>query len=207
MFRRIVIVTVALALLVPVAGILTPASAATQKTLDNLQAAFNGESNAHARYLAFAEKAQQEGYGSVASLFRAAARAEEIHANNHAVVIKALGATPNAMIEKPDVKTTADNLLAAVKGETYERDVMYPEFIRIAKVEGRSDALKTFMFAKTAEAGHAELYTEASNRLGTLMGKQATYYVCEVCGQTTTNLDFARCKNCASPKDKYVAVS
>ena len=71
---------------------------AATKTLDNLQAGFNGESNAHARYLAFAEKAGQEGYGEVASLFRAAAKAEEVHAANHAGVIKTLGGTPQAKI-------------------------------------------------------------------------------------------------------------
>ena len=64
---------------------------AATKTLDNLQAGFNGESNAHARYLAFAEKADQEEYGEVASLFRAAAKAEEFHAANHAAVIKKSG--------------------------------------------------------------------------------------------------------------------
>ena len=69
------------------------ATAATT-TLDNLQAGFNGESNAHSRYLAFAEKADQEGYGEVASLFRAAAKAEEVHATNHAAVIKKMGGTP-----------------------------------------------------------------------------------------------------------------
>ena len=68
-----------------------PGRAAASTTLENLQAAFNGESNAHARYLAFADKADQEGYGEVGSLFRAAAKAEEVHAANHAVVIKKLG--------------------------------------------------------------------------------------------------------------------
>src|SRR5664279_606623 len=75
-------------------------------TLKNLQTAFNGESNANARYDAFAKQADKEGYGQVASLFRAAARAEAIHAANHAVVIKNLGGTPEAKVEKPDVKTT-----------------------------------------------------------------------------------------------------
>jgi rubrerythrin len=72
-----------------------PAIAGTT-TLENLQAAYNGESNAHSRYLAFAKQASLEGYGEVASLFRAAARAEEIHASNHAAVLRMLGAVPQA---------------------------------------------------------------------------------------------------------------
>src|SRR5512140_22677 len=95
-------------------------------TLGNLQTAFNGESNARARYLAFAVQADQEGHGPVASLFRAAARAEQIHAANHAAVIKKLGAEPVANIETPVVKSTRENLAAAIEGEVYERDVMYP---------------------------------------------------------------------------------
>ena len=182
-------------------------SASATKTLDNLQTAFNGESNAHARYVAFADKADKEGYGAVASLFRAAARAEEIHAANHAVVIKKLGGTPEAKIEKPEVKSTADNLLAAIKGETYERDVMYPEFIKQAKAERNTDALQTFNFAKGAEAEHAKLYTESKDNLPTLKGAAVKYYVCTICGYTTKKIDFEKCPSCFNPKDKYVAVS
>ena len=180
---------------------------AASSTLDNLQAAYNGESNAHARYLAFAEKAQAEGYGPVASLFRAAARAEEIHANNHAAVITKMGAKPKADIALPEVKTTAENLLAAVKGETYERDTMYPGFIKTAKKEGNRDALKSFNYAKTAEAEHASLYAEMAKNLEKMKGGAKTFYVCTVCGYTTTNLDFEKCISCFNPKDKYVAVS
>ena len=84
--------------------------------MQNLETAFNGESNAHARYLAFAEKADQEGYFQIASLFRAAARAEEIHARNHEVEIKKLGGTAQAKIEKPDVKSTKENLRGRYQG-------------------------------------------------------------------------------------------
>ncbi len=177
------------------------------KTLDNLQTAFNGESNANARYLAFAKQAEKEGYGPVASLFRAAARAEEIHAANHAAVIKKMGGTPQAKIEMPDVKSTAENLAAAIKGETYERDVMYPEFIKQAKAERNTDALQTFNYAKMAEAEHAKLYTEAKDELAKLKGAAIKYYVCTVCGYTTKKIDFEKCPACFSPKEKYTAVS
>ncbi len=177
-------------------------------TLANLQAAFNGESNAHARYLAFAKKADTEGYGEVGSLFRAAAKAEEIHANNHAVVIKKLGGTPEAKIETPVVKTTKENLEAAIKGEAYERDKMYPEFIKQAKEVRDTAALETFNYAKTAEAEHAKLYTEALNNLDKLKGSKAkNYFVCGVCGYTVAKIDFAKCPSCFSPKDKYVTVA
>lgn len=177
------------------------------KTLDDLQTAFNGESNAHAKYLAFAKKAEAEGYGPVASLFRAAARAEEIHAANHAEVIKKMGGTPTAKIEAPDVKSTKENLEAAIKGESYERDVMYPDFLKQARAERNKDAIQTFNYAKTAEAEHARLYTEALSKLATLKGAAVAYYVCSVCGYTTTKIDFAKCPSCFSPKEKYEKVS
>ncbi len=181
--------------------------ASATKSLDNLQTAFNGESNANARYLAFAKKADQEGYKQVAALFRAAARAEEIHAANHAVVIKKLGATPLAKIDAPEVKSTADNLQAAIKGETYERDVMYPDFIKQARAERNTDALQTFNYAKSAETEHASLYTKASTNLGQMKGAGVKYYVCTVCGFTTTKIDFEKCPSCFNPKEKYVPVA
>ncbi|MGA8043966.1 MAG: rubrerythrin family protein [Terracidiphilus sp.] len=181
---------------------------AATTTLENMQAAYNGESNAHARYLAFAQKADSEGYGQVASLFRAAARAEEIHASNHAEVIKKLGATPEAKIDQPDVKSTQENLQAAIKGETYERDTMYPEFLSQAKKDRNRDAIKSLNYAKTAEAEHAKLYSAALAKLDSLKGSQSTnYFVCPNCGYTTAELTFAKCPSCFTPKEKFEKVA
>jgi rubrerythrin len=176
-------------------------------TLDNLQAAFNGESNAHAGYLAFAQQADKEGFGKAASLFRAAAKAEEIHARNHADVIKKMGGTPEAKIEVPVVASTKENLGAAIKGETYERDVMYPAFLKVARADRNKDAIQTFNYAKTAEAEHAKLYAEALANLPQMKGAGQEYYVCTVCGYTTTKVDFSKCPSCFSPKHKYDKVS
>ncbi len=186
-----------------------PPTQTSGKTLGNLMAAFNGESNAHARYLSFAKKADEEGYGEVASLFRAAARAEEIHAGNHAAVIRTMGGEPKADIQQPDVKTTAENLKAAIKGESYERDTMYPEFIGQARAERNRGALKSFNFAISAETEHAKLYSAALDKLDTLKGSQARdYYVCTVCGYTTQKVDFSKCPSCFNPADEvYVKVS
>ncbi len=182
--------------------------AGTTATLANLQTAYNGESNAHARYLAFAKKADAEGYGEVASLFRAAARAEEIHAANHAEVIKKIGGKPEAKLETPDVKTTKENLEAAIKGESYERDTMYPEFLKQAREFHNADAIQTFNYAKTAETEHAKLYTAALKNLDKSKGSKAkNFSVCGVCGYTVEKVDFAKCPSCFSPKEKYETVS
>jgi rubrerythrin len=179
---------------------------ATPSTLSNLQTAFNGETNARARYLAFAKKADTEGYGGVASLFRAAARAEEIHAGNHAAVIKKLGGVPEAKLEMLVVRSTSVNLKAALKGETYERDEMYPSFIRQAKSEANAEALRTLTFARAAEVEHAKLYAEALENLANMKAGRA-FYVCPVCGFTTPKLDFERCPTCATPKEHFEQVS
>lgn len=200
MKAKTLVIVLALAL-----GAALSAAAAPATTLDNLQAAYNGESNAHARYLAFAQKADQEGYAGAAALFRAAARAEEIHAANHAVVIKKMGGTPQADVKAPDVKGTPDNLLAAIAGETYERDTMYPEFIKQARADKNKDALETFNYAKSAEAEHARLYTEASKGLAGWKAARP-FYVCTICGNTVSTVDFAKCPVCFNPKDKYVEV-
>lgn len=188
------------------AALMIAGSALAGTTIENLQAAYNGESNAHARYLAFADKADKDGYLGVASLFRAAAKAEEIHANNHAEVIKQLGATPAKTIEPPDVKTTKENIEAAIKGETYERDVMYPDFIKVARADKNNPALKTFNYALAAETEHAKLYTNALAKRET-MKKAEALYVCMVCGYTTTKIDFEKCPGCLNPKEKYTKVA
>jgi len=176
-------------------------------TLDNLQAAFNGESNAHARYIAFATKADEEGYEGVASLFRAAARAEEVHANNHAEVIRKLGAEPKADVKKPEVRATAENLQAAIEGESYERDTMYPEFIAKARKDRDKDALQTFTLAKVAEAEHAKLYAAALENMTSWKSGKKTFWVCSVCGYTTLALEGEKCPSCFSPKEKFEKIS
>jgi rubrerythrin len=198
-----------LSILLPAAAVVGTKTAEKggSRTLENLQTAFNGESNARNKYLLFAKKAVEEGYGEVASLFRAAAKAEEIHANNHAVVIRKLGAEPKADIQAPEVKSTRENLAVAIAGEVYERDTMYPEFIAEAKEVKNSDALRTFTYAIKTEAEHARLYTEALSKLETLKGASKQYFVCQVCGYTTENLNFLRCPVCGVAIEEYLRVS
>ena len=197
-----------LSFLVPVAVVGSAASVTTSATtLDNLQTAFNGESNANARYLTFAKKADEEGYGEAASLFRAAAKAEEIHASNHAAVIRQMEATPVAHIEETIAKSTRENLQVAMEGEVYERDIMYPEFIEIAKREKASAALRSFTFAWKVEAVHAVLYGAALENLDKLRGKSHTYYVCPDCGNTLAELNILKCLVCGHPKSGFIAVN
>jgi len=180
---------------------------ASAHTLDNLQAAFNGESNANARYVAFAKQAESDGYGEVASLFRAAAQAEMIHANNHAAVIKQMGVVPHANIELPTVKSTRENLESAIKGETYEFEMMYPDFLKQAKSEGNSRAVRSMNLAKTAEMKHAKLYKAALDRLDSLKGTTfVAFFVCPTCGYTVREVDFPKCPSCFSPKQSFEGV-
>ena len=182
------------------------ANAAT--TLENLQAAFNGESNAHARYLAFAQQAENEGYGEVASLFRAAARAEEIHAANHAAVIREMGAVPEGHIQPLTVQSTRENLEAAIQGESYERDIMYPEFLQQARLDRNTHAVRTLNLARTAEIEHAKLFKAALSNLEQLKGTAGTiFYVCSFCGFTTREVNFSECPSCFRAKEGFEKVS
>ncbi len=174
----------------------------TDKTLENLQAAFNGESNASVKYAAFAKKADAEGYHQVASLFRAASRAEQIHAANHARVIRKLGAEPVATIEDAHVGSTAENLQAAIAGETYEFETMYPAFIAEAEASKNATAVRSFTDAMEAEKEHARMYAEVLDNLENAKAA-ATYYVCTVCGYTVDQLTFDRCPLCNNPKEKF----
>jgi rubrerythrin len=192
----------------------TSAAPTHEQTLKNLLAAFNGESNAAAHYAAFAVKADTEGYLKVGSLFRAASRAEQIHAANHAVVIRKLGGTPEAVIAPAEVSTTAENLKAAIAGERYEVDVMYPDFLREAEAQKNSAARRTFHFALEAEKEHARLFTKALEHLQHCVDKtceklstKATYYVCPECGFTCDKTEFDRCPVCGHSREEFELVS
>ncbi len=172
-------------------------------TLENLQAAYNGESNAKARYEAFAAKADEEGYKSVAALFRATSRSEGIHAEKHAAAIKKLNADPKADVQKPEVKSTKENLEAALKGETYEKESMYPAFIKQAEADKNSDAVRSFNGAMKAEIEHAKLYDEALKNLDGWKAAGKEFIVCTVCGWTTGDVSVKKCIVCAAPRSKF----
>jgi len=160
------------------------------KTSDNLAAAFAGESQANRRYQAFAEQAEKDGFPQVAKLFRAAAHAEAIHAQNH---LKALG----------EVKSTAENLQAAIDGENYEVVSMYPEFIKAAEEEAQKRAVTSFKWAYEVEMVHEALYRKAVEMLGKESLPQVDYYVCPFCGYTHEGPLEGRCPVCGTPGEKF----
>ena len=186
------------------AGVSFAAEAAGSTTLDNLQAAYNGESNAKARYEAFAAKAVEEGYQSVAVLFRAAAASEGIHAQKHAAAIGKLGSAPQATIAAPEVKTTAENLQTAMSGENMEKQTLYPAFVQQAEAEGNTAAVYSFKGAMAAEAEHAKLFAEAAGNLEAWKALGKEFYVCQVCGYTQVNDPAVmKCVICAAPRAKF----
>jgi len=207
--RDIVFVSVMAAIVITISLLsfcqTVPASAATAppKTLENLQTAFNGESNANARYLAFAEKADKEGYGQVASLFRAAAKSESVHAAGLSKAIKELKAEPKADVKKPEVKSTKDNLAAALKGETYESGTMYPGFIKQAETDKNTFAVKVYNGALKAEVEHAKFYKDALANMDAWKKGTKSFLVCSVCGYTTVDMTLKKCPVCSVPRNKF----
>jgi rubrerythrin len=180
----------------------------TSATLQNLQCAYNIESNAHNRYVAFAQKADEEGYGEVASLFRAAARSEEIQMRNHAEAILALGAEPRATIVAPVVLSTQRNLESlALKDRASERNTMYLMFIVQARAEGIEDAVRTFGYAHASGAQHFTLFTAALRDLQNMRGKSRTYYVCKTCGATSEDPGYDMCTVCLNHDEPHDPVN
>ncbi|MDD4203424.1 MAG: ferritin family protein [Candidatus Omnitrophica bacterium] len=175
-------------------------------TLENLMTAFNGESNANARYLAFAKKADEEGYAGVASLFRAAARAEQVHFEHHTAAIRELGAEPKATIETPVVKSTLENLQAAIDGETYESTKMYPAFLKQAKKDKNKTAITSFEYAEEAEAVHARWYKQAKKEIDKWKTKRQ-FEVCPKCGNVVDFISGPSCPICFEDTKKFITVT
>ena len=161
-------------------------------TIENLNDAFAGESQASRRYTAFAKKADEEGYPQVAKLFRAAALAETIHAINHLRAMGAIGAT-------------IDNLRTAIAGENYEVATMYPGFIQTAEAEENKKARNTFYWAMEVEKIHEALYKKALEEIDTT-GGEVEYYVCPFCGYTHEGTPPEKCPVCGTPGKKFERV-
>jgi rubrerythrin len=177
-----------------------------KKTVDNLMEAYNGESNASAMYAEFAKKADEEGYGPVASLFRATSKAEAIHKDHHAAALKGVGASPQADIETPAVFTTQINLESALDGESGETDQMYPAFLEEARRDGIESAVESFKEAGAAEAVHAKLYGEALANLEKWKGPNKEFYVCPECGNVETVRPEGGCPLCGELSENFIPV-
>jgi rubrerythrin len=157
------------------------------ETLNNLKAGFAAESQAHLRNLAFAMKAEQQGYYQVARLFRAIAEAEAVHAFNH---LRLLGA----------VSDTQDNLESAFERENLAAST-YPQFVRAANEEGNASVAKTFSYSRDVEKGHGNLYKKALVHM--MAGEETEYYVCRVCGHVSDGVLPDECPICGAPKEKF----
>lgn len=153
------------------------------RTTKDLMEAFAGESQANRRYLAFAAKADQEGYPQVARLFRAAAAAETVHAHNHLRALKG-------------VKSTKENLEEAINGEIHEFKEMYPGMIAAAREAGNKEAERTFSYANEVEKVHAELYQKYKDAMEDK--KMVDFYVCPICGYTAEEEPPEKCPVCGA---------
>lgn len=153
------------------------------KTLDNLQQAYQAEANASRRYEMFAKKAAEENHVQIANLFQAVSKSESVHMQNHKRAIESMGATPAKIkYETVEVETTRDNLKEPIEGEKQETELLYPEFVKIAKQEKAPQAENSFIYAMQAEAQHEELFKDALKNLG--KNKKQDYYVSSLTGST-----------------------
>ena len=160
-------------------------------TTENLKEAFAGESQANQKYRAFAKRADLDGFPNVAKLFRTAAEAERIHAEGHLRSLEG-------------IKSTKENLQAAVEGETYEFTSMYPPMYEQAVAEGHR-AKTMFGFALKAEAVHAELYKQALAAVAA--GQDLTemsFYLCPVCGHIEFGKPPETCPICGAKAERFV---
>ncbi len=160
-------------------------------TEDNLKAAFAGESQANRKYLAFAKKADEDGFKQVAKLFRAAADAETVHAHNHLSVLNG-------------IKSTEENLKEAIGGETHEFTDMYPKMIKDAEQEGNQLAELSFKKANEVEKTHAQLYQKALDSVNAGDDlEEKDIFVCQVCGHTVEGEPPEQCPVCKTKKEKF----
>jgi rubrerythrin len=164
------------------------------KTRDNTYTAFVGEAKAHHRLMAFARRADEEGYPQIAKLFRAVAAAEGVHAERH---LRLLG--------EAIVRGTEENLQSSFERETAVNEVYYPQFIQEAEEEGDRQAALIFSQARDVEEGHAALYKRALSAL--LRDEAHDYYVCQVCGYVAEREAPNQCPVCQARRELFRLVT
>jgi rubrerythrin len=177
-------------------------------TVENLKAAIIGETTASAKYAAYGKKAKEEKFDKIAKLFEAASKAEAIHAQKHTAVLEKMGLKMDPITTKFDVKSTKENLMDAINGESHEVDSMYPGFIKKAKEEGKDDAAGSFDFAFQVEKAHLALYKGALDALGKNDFKALAdfYSVCPTCGNTIPGKAPANCNICGVPGKDFIII-
>jgi rubrerythrin len=180
----------------------------TKKVVEDLKAAFTGETTASAKYAAYAQKAKGDGLQKIALLFEAASKAESIHANNHKAALEQLGETAPVVDPKFEVKSTKENLKDAINGETYESTKMYPDFLEDANKAKVTIAMISFNYAYKTELKHKALYEGALKALDDkkVESLASMYQVCTTCGNTYDGEGPARCGICMTSKDRYITV-
>ncbi len=181
---------------------------ANKKVVEDLKAAFTGETTASAKYAAYSQKAKEEGFQRIALLFEAASKAESVHANNHKAALEQLGQTAPSVDPKFEIKSTKENLKDAIKGETYESAEMYPAFLKDANKAKVTIAVISFNYACKTELKHKALYEDAlkaleNKKLETLA---SAYQICTTCGNTYDGDGPTRCGICMTSKDRYITV-
>lgn len=183
--------------------------AAQLKTIENMQAAFKGETTASAKYAAYSKKAEQEGYHAIALLYKAASTAENIHANNHKAVLQESGIAVPQIKPEYIVKSTKENLEDAIKGETYEATVMYPDFLKTANDAGNQIALISLNYAYKTEKKHRVMYETALAALqhNTAKALPVVFYVCPTCGNTYETTAPARCGISMTGSEKFIKIT
>ena len=180
----------------------------TSKIPEELITAFNGEVNASAKYARYAEAARKENLLAIAKLFEATSKAESIHAANHKRVLEVLGVTAGTPTINPfEVKTTAENLAEAIKGETYEFEKMYPAFLKTAESEKISEAIVSYRYALETEKRHAILYHTVLEKMQSEKTDAipSTWYVCPTCGNTYDSEGVKiSCEFCGTLKPRFL---
>lgn len=184
-------------------------SAENEAAIQDLLAAFEDETNAQAKYLAFAEKADAEQLHGAASLCRAAARSERVHAARHARAMKQLGVNAWSAPHQVEVKSTLENMRDALEGEEHEIAESYPGFLEQARKMRNQTVIRSFTWAMESEKSHARLYGEAvalleAGRSDSWIEIAQEFYVCPACGYTAeTLLRDEYCPVCRGPQERF----
>ncbi|MGB2867293.1 MAG: ferritin family protein [Bacteroidota bacterium] len=202
---RFILSFVLAALVIPVSGCNKKTEVAEKKpvvTIENLQTAYGIALKRATWYRQYAEKARKDRRSNAAFLFQAVSRSEEIHATNHAALLRMQGVEPAPVqIDSVALGSVTQSLKMALSSESLEFESLYPNLIRSAEVEKFDSAAHQFKMIGDSDARHSQLFKEAADRDGNI--GRATYYICPQCGYIITSAKTDECPTCKVKKDRF----
>ena len=140
---------------------------------------------------------------------RAAARVQSVHAGIYSKQLEAMKSNTGTAKDTTslEVKTTKENLAAAVKLATAARETDLPAARKVAEGDGVREAAKAFRDAREGEIELVRMFKDAAELSDAWKKGKRDFFVGRTCGYIVEKLDLTKCPVCGKGRDDFEKVN